>query len=356
MSDDNRPAPGAAFFLPDLCRPRAVAAVAVIAELVALVITISRDSSPLGAWIDLLRISLFLQWIALCSAAVLCLSRRHLTHLPVPQAALASYALLLLTTVTLSEAAFRALDYIGLTPSVIATDHRGFLLRNLGISAIISAAVLRYLYVQQQWKENVKREAGTRIEALQARIRPHFLFNSLNTIAALVRERPEVAEESIDDLADLFRASLSDAGTLVSLSEEIRITRQYEHIETLRLGERLRVHWDLDALPPTAQVPRLTLQPLLENAIYHGIEQIGEGGEVAISGRVIGDRAEIEIHNPLPRVAGAHTTRQGNRMALGNVSERLALAYGGQARLEASAEAGSYCVRLIFPLTKGAPA
>lgn len=353
MNDESKLAAGHGFFLPDLCRPRAVAAVAVIAELVALVITISRDSSPLGIWIDLLRISLFLQWLALCSAGVLCVSRRHLAHLPVPQAALASYALLLLTTVTLSEAAFRALNFIGLNAAIISADHRGFLLRNLGISAIVSAAVLRYLYVQQQWKENVRREAGTRIEALQARIRPHFLFNSLNTIAALIRERPAVAEESIDDLADLFRASLSDAGTLVSLADEIHITRQYEHIESLRLGERLRVHWDVDSLPPSTQVPKLTLQPLLENAIYHGVEQIGEGGEVRISGEVRGNKVEIEIRNPLPRVTGAHVNRQGNRMALANVSERLALAYGGQARLESREDAGSYYVRLVFPLHAG---
>src|SRR5690606_1609949 len=170
--------------------------------------------------------------------------------------------------------------------------------RNLCISAIVSAVVLRYFHVQYQWRHQVQRETNLRIEALQARIRPHFLFNSLNTIAALIEAAPESAEQAVEDLADLFRASLGDANTLVSLEEEIALAQLYQRLEEKRLGERLRVDWKItDAA--NQQLPRLTLQPLLENAIHHGIEKLPDGGTVTVTGERTDKGYRLMVRNPL---------------------------------------------------------
>ena len=151
---------------------------------------------------------------------------------------------------------------------------------------IVTALLLRYFFVTHQWQKHVRTEARSRIEALQARIRPHFLFNSLNTIAALTRSDPARAEEAVEDLADLFRATLRDSHSPLRLKEELELTRIYQRIEELRLGERLKVRWDVAELPMRAFVPGLTVQPLLENAIYHGIEPLEHGGTVTVTGRV----------------------------------------------------------------------
>jgi two-component system sensor histidine kinase AlgZ len=187
-----------------------------------------------------------------------------------------------------------------------------------------------------------------RIRALQARIRPHFLFNSMNTIAALTRSSPAHAEQAVEDLADLFRASLSDANARITLRDEIEIARTHQRIEQLRLGERLVVHWDIDSLPLQAQVPSLIVQPLLENAVYHGIEMLPKGGTVSIVGRREAGALRIEIRNPIPAQAD-YGDREGNRMALENIRQRLELAWPGRTRVETEQTEGEFCARLIFP-------
>jgi two-component system sensor histidine kinase AlgZ len=191
-------------------------------------------------------------------------------------------------------------------------------------------------------------EALARIRALQARIRPHFLFNSMNTIAALTRSSPERAEQAVEDLADLFRASLSDTNVRISLKDEIEIARTHERIEQLRLRDRLQVHWDVDDLPLRVEVPSLILQPLLENAVYHGIEMLAEGGAVSIVGKRVDAMLQIEVRNPIPAQAG-YGEREGNRMALENIRQRLELAWPGRARIETEQSDGEFCARLIFP-------
>ena len=197
---------------------------------------------------------------------------------------------------------------------------------------IVTALLLRYFFVTHQWQKHVRAEAHSRIQALQARIRPHFLFNSLNTIAALTRSDPKRAEEAVEDLADLFRATLRDSHSPLRLKEELELTRIYQRIEALRLGDRLAVTWDVGALPMRAFVPGLTVQPLLENAIYHGIEPLEHGGTVTVSGRVVGGEVEIVVSNPLRRTPRAGEQRSGNRLALDNIRQRLELAYGGRGR------------------------
>jgi len=194
-------------------------------------------------------------------------------------------------------------------------------------------------------------EARSRIRALQARIRPHFLFNSLNTVASLTRSDPERAEEAIEDLADLFRVSLSDARAQITLREELEVARIYQRIEQLRLGERLQVRWNVADLPSDAIVPSLLLQPLLENAIGHGIEPLPQGGTVTVLGRCDGDEIVVEIENPVS--ATARAVRSGNRMALDNIRQRLELVFPGRSGVEVADSADAYRVRLRFPLELG---
>src|SRR5258708_8954722 len=147
-----------------------------------------------------------------------------------------------------------------------------FTLRNVWIGLVVPGLALRYFYVAHEWRCSVELRASARVHALQACIRPHFLFNSMNTIAALTRSNPARAEAAVQDLADLFRAALSDKRDTITLAEELEVARTYQRIEQLRLGPRLQVEWKTDPLPANALVPSLMIQPLLENAIYHAID------------------------------------------------------------------------------------
>ncbi|HEY3644140.1 MAG TPA: histidine kinase [Gammaproteobacteria bacterium] len=337
------------FFLPELCTGGVVLVVVLIAELTAFVLTIAKHLPGEGEslWLDLARISLFLQWISLASAGLLCAVRPRLMRMPLRHAIGLSYGLLLAVTGFMSEIAFQLTQNTGIGQELLPASHSGFVLRNLIICAIVSALVLRYFYVLHQWRSNVRREALSRFEVLQARIRPHFLFNSMNTIAALIRGRPELAERAVEDLSDLFRASLADSSARIPLAEELAVARQYAGIEQLRLGERLVIDWQLDQVPQDARLPRLTLQPLIENAIYHGIEPRGEGGTVSVQGSCKDGRVDIEIRNPLP--SDGSPGRQGRQMAVDNVRERLQLAWPGRAGLEHGREGEGYRVHLHFP-------
>jgi two-component system sensor histidine kinase AlgZ len=339
------------FFIPDFCAPRMVLAVVLIAELVALTLALARADAPF--FTELARLSLFLQWLGLTNAALLCYSRGWLARFAVPQSSAAVFALILLNTVVISELALwlgTAFGAPGITEP--PTEHWPFLLRNAGIAVIVTALLLRYFFVTHQWQKHVRAEAHSRIQALQARIRPHFLFNSMNTIAALTRSDPKRAEEAVEDLADLFRATLRDSHSPLRLKEELELTRIYQRIEALRLGDRLAVTWDVGALPMRAFVPGLTVQPLLENAIYHGIEPLEHGGTVTISGRVVDGKVEIVVSNPVAQNAAAGEQRSGNRLALDNIRQRLDLAYGGRGSLTVEQQPDRYRVTLRFPFTE----
>jgi two-component system sensor histidine kinase AlgZ len=170
----------------------------------------------------------------------------------------------------------------------------------------------------------------------------------MNTIAALTRSRPEVAEEAIQDLSDLFRASLGQSHEFTSLDEELKLARRYLHIEALRLGERLEVEWQVDAVPPEVRVPPLILQPLLENAIYHGIEPLPEGGTIRVNGDVEDGQVVIEIINPVTD-GTTHRNHVGNRIARENIHQRLELAFGRKAGLETEERDGYHRVTIRFP-------
>jgi two-component system sensor histidine kinase AlgZ len=331
-------------YLPNFCSASAVLVIVVICELTALLLALARNSAVLGFWSDLGLTSMFLLWIALCGAGFLCLLRGYLSR----QSVAVSAAWVLTITISLVTV-ISAVAYYFAENLLEPEFHWTFLARNAGITLVVTALALRYFYVTHEWRHNVELQAQARVHALQARIRPHFLFNSMNTIASLTRSNPARAEEAVLDLAELFRANLNEKRGQISLAEEIDVARTYQRMEQLRLGGRLRVDWKIDALPADAQVPGLTLQPLLENAIYHGIEPRPEGGVVTVTGEFNKGMITIVVRNPVP--LANLTVRDGNRLALANIKERLDLMYGERATVKAGRFDDEYIVTLRFPFT-----
>jgi two-component system, LytTR family, sensor histidine kinase AlgZ len=338
-------------YLPDFCAAGTLLVVVLVAALVAIVLTLAGNPASGRFMVELAETSLFVLWLALLSAAVLCRIRRWVEGFGRTQAFVISFILLLVVCMLLAEAAFRLTGQF--SDAIIADSHGGFLLRTFAISSIVIALAMRYLYVASEWRRSIVLEAQSRVSALQALIRPHFLFNSMNTIAALTRSDPRQAEQAVEDLADLLRANLGGPRDRSTIREELEIARLYERIEKLRLGERLDIRWDLDELPLQALLPNLTLQPLIENAIYHGVELLPEGGEVVVAGRQKQDRLVIEIVNPV--APGAKALREGNRMALSNISQRFELAYGARGQVVVDEADGNFTVRLEFPLEEAHP-
>ena len=214
---------------------------------------------------------------------------------------------------------------------------------------LIGAALALAMALWLQWREGQRKpaDARARLAELQSRIRPHFLFNTLNTAVALVRIDPARAEGVLEDLAELFRVALADSGSgSVTLASEIALARRYLAIEQLRFGERLRLDWQLDAATDAARLPPLVLQPLLENAVRHGIEPAEAGGQVRVRTRSRLGRAEITIDNS---VSGA-ASRPGHGLALANVRERLRLLHDLDAQFEVEQGDGRYRVRIVVPL------
>ncbi len=206
--------------------------------------------------------------------------------------------------------------------------------------------MLRYFYVLAQWQARLAAVTRAQVEALQARIRPHFLFNSMNTVAALIHVDPAAAERTVEDLSELFRAALGQHDTADgTLGEELALIERYLAIEQLRFGTRLRVQRELDDLPPDFPLPRLLLQPLVENAIRHGIQPLREGGEVTLRGHRDGDGVRIEIINPL----SASPSAPGNGHGLDSVRQRIAYRYGPRAKVQAGAQGDRFVVLLHLP-------
>jgi two-component system sensor histidine kinase AlgZ len=213
---------------------------------------------------------------------------------------------------------------------------------------LITALLIGYFDLRGRALSPALTEA--RLQALQARIRPHFLFNSINAVLSLIRQDPRRAEQVLEDLADLFRVLMADNRQLTQMAREVDLARQYLNIEALRLGERLQVKWEIDGMPPDAMIPPLVLQPLLENAVYHGIEPRSEPGVITISIEREGDQVHIALSNPYRPENNHHA---GNRMALANIRERLALHFDVEAIIKTIASHDTYEVKIVIPYVKG---
>jgi len=329
-------------FLPNFCAIRMVFGVVVSAELLAIVLTLGAFPPMQLFWQELSLRSLYIQWVALSVCALYCLLRVPLRRLTHAQAGIVAWLLILGVTATVFGIA-RALGLPTGAPTLAA------LLNHLTIAAIVGAVLLRYLYEQHRERQRELAESSARLQALQARIRPHFLFNSMNTIASLTRVDADLAEQVVQDLSDLFRATLTNVDQSSTLQREFELARGYLRIEAQRLGDRLQVEWDLHDLPGDARLPTLLLQPLLENAVYHGIEPAADGGTITVTGRFRDGVVNLAIRNTLP-AASASRQRPGNQMAQRNVRERLDATFGAEAGMVVGRVDGCYQVRLHFPV------
>lgn len=334
-------------FLPDFCRDSTLLLVILVAELLAVVLTLAHSGTSEHFWRSLALISLFVQWIALGWVALLCRLGAWLNRLAPAIAAGIAYAIVLLITLTVSALTVWLANRVMPATAGNGSLDAQFVLRNALICAIVAAVGLRYMYMQHEWKRNIEARTGARLAALQARIRPHFLFNSMNSIAALIRSRPAVAETAVLDLAEVFRSALEEKDWS-TLSEEFELSRHYLALESLRLGDRLQVEWDVESDLGDVRLPALSLQPLVENAVYHGIQPRPEGGAIRIGAHRGDTSLCISIDNPLPTDSAAQ--HRGNGIAVSNLQERLALAYRGEARLETSVDDGRYLVQLTLPM------
>lgn len=334
--------------LPDFCATPHTVRVLVVCEAVALILALA-DAHDIGRFLQhLLLLSIYAQWLGVCSAAVLCLVGRHAGgRLSSTAVLVICYIALLAVTLMIAEMTFAAGRYTWLAPLIGDVGRVEFVMRSLGICAVVSALTLRYFWLRASWVAGVEAQASVRLQALQARIRPHFLFNSLNSIASLIAVRPDDAEKSTEDLAVLLRARLrSDTPDMVRLADEMALVEAYLRIEKHRFGDRLALDWAVAAQTMSYLVPALCLQPLVENAIGHGIASRPAGGTLTISTQMNGRQLWIRITNPL---GDEDNHNPGNHQALRNIEQRLALRYGHQARLLTMEKDGRFYVDLVIP-------
>ncbi|TWC32417.1 sensory transduction protein kinase AlgZ [Pseudomonas sp. SJZ079] len=336
------------FFVPELCQPEALLSMVLLAELLVLVLVLAEPMLPGFDWVRLALTSLFVQWNVLLSAALLCRLRPLLARL---RAALAG-GLCCAIVVGLTLACTAVADYYQLGGPLPRNGEVNLYLRHALISMIMSALLLRYFYLQSQWRRQEQAELRARIESLQARIRPHFLFNSLNSIASLVAIDPYQAEQAVLDLSDLFRASLAKPGSLVPWNDELELAKRYLSIERYRLGERLQLQWEVADVPNDLPIPQLTLQPLLENALIHGIQPRIEGGLVRVEASYTDGVFQLCVSNPYDEPEEQPTSVRGTRLALGNIDARLAALFGPRASLSVERRDGRHYTCLRYPCAR----
>ena len=311
---------------PSFCRWRLLLAVMAVTQISVLLMGVATLGEFSLVWLGIT--TLYAQALALVTALGVCITRAWLGRLSARGAWLGSWLVAVVVALAFSYSA-------GIIGTVLGTGpgRQGFAVfvwQSALAVALVGVALLRYLFIRAQWRAQVLAQSEARVQALQARIRPHFLFNSLNTIASLIPEEPIAAERAIEDLADLFRGSMRRADSLISLTEELNLARSYLQMEQRRLGDRLSLDWQVGELPEDASVLPLTLQPLLENAVAHGIQSRADGGEIRVYGRAEKDNIVITISNPLGM---DETDHRGHGMALVNIRERLELAFGPNASL-----------------------
>ena len=224
------------------------------------------------------------------------------------------------------------------------SDSPAEIVRPCLLSAIVTSIVLYYFHLQERAYSPAIAEA--RLQALQARIRPHFLFNSINAVLSLIRSQPKRAEKALEDMADLFRVLMAENRDLVPLAQELALCHQYLDLEKLRLEDRLKITWKIDDMPSDAMIPPLILQPLLENAVYHGIEPMPDGGEIIVSLYTKQKELHIIISNPYTPQNNHHS---GNKMALKNIKERLKLHFDLESSLKTNTNNNRYEVHISIP-------
>jgi two-component system sensor histidine kinase AlgZ len=335
-------------WLPDFCNLPRIAAVLGVSELVVLVIGLTPHAHGRWTMPEFTAASVFALWLALIVAVVLCKTRPLIDHLP-RWLGVAAAMSLPMGAAALGAWCVQKIDLgLGYGLTLPADEAMRFSSSVALLTGVITAVTLQYFVVRDQWQAQLQAHAKAQVEALQARIRPHFLFNSMNTIASLVRSDPVTAERAVVDLADLFRAALGAGEGESTLAEEIQLGERYLSIEKLRLGERLRIDWQLvEPLPMTMKLPRLVLQPLLENAVLHGVSRLPDGGEISMRIAREHDLLHVSIRNPTlpPR---EHDSGHGHGQD--STAQRLAYQFGPTANMISGYADGYYVCEFTLPL------
>ncbi|MFK7730710.1 MAG: sensor histidine kinase [Pseudomonadales bacterium] len=342
------------FVLPDLCKVQPLFVLIVTAQLLVLVQTLLLGPVSSFDWAHFATASFYVQWNVLLCAAVLCKFRERIQRMPITPGALVAYGLILFISFLLSVVAqWLVHSYLSRLPGPWRWDWQATA-SQLAVVAVIGGIALRYMYLQQQVLIQGQARLQAQIHALQSRIRPHFLFNSMNIVASLISTDPKRAERVVEDISELFRASLRAGDDLVAVREEVDLCKQYISIEQLRLGDRLQVDWQLDDALMDASVPSLTLQPIIENAVYHGIQPLVNGGTVQIVGSKNGDDVSLVVSNPLPEQTEFDEKElpRGNRIALANTIARLRAHFGPDANVKTFNDGYRFSAEISYSVKK----
>jgi two-component system, LytTR family, sensor histidine kinase AlgZ len=345
---------GKAPVLPDCCNIGIAIRIIVAVNMATIFFGLVVSQSWVSATRSLIEAFAFVEPVLLVSMALTCFARRAFNGVVNGRSVAVQWAVgIAIPCIVMALYGYLIMPY--LTQGMYEPSSLGFAYW-LGSRILLTAAatwlIIEFLRLRARAFAPSLSEA--RLQALQARIRPHFLFNSLNTVLGLMRSDPRKAEKTLENLSDLFRVFMKDTRELVCLEEEVYTCREYLAIEKLRLAPRLEAKWNTDDMPADALLPSLLLQPLIENAVHHGIEPRMTPGLVEVTLKKIGDRVHIEILNPISDYVPANSlpVRQGNQMALSNVRERLMLLYDMEAELKTGEENGQFRLILEFPYRK----
>lgn len=324
--------------LPDFRNLGTVLRIVLLANGIALLGALSQAVSFASLQESLLQGSVLLQPVLLTSLLLLYAFDPFLRRIPYWQGSLS--VIVMVATITL------VLDELGGDLFFVLDDAGWFrYVRHALVGIAFSLILLAYFRLRMQALSPAKHEA--RLQALQARIRPHFLFNTINAVLSIVRADPKRAETALEDMADLFRMAMSEPQEMVELVKEVALARQYMELEALRLGDRLKIQWDTQNMPTDALIPPLILQPLLENAVYHGIEPLAQGGTVGVRLFLDKDGLHLKVTNPAQEQEVSYAA--GNKIALSNIRERLALLFDVEAQYQVESDTNQYQVHIIVP-------
>jgi two-component system sensor histidine kinase AlgZ len=336
--------------LPNFCSARSILMTLLIAELGAILLSVMRSTHHPAPFSDFVVLSVVMSTAVMIWAASLCALRKRIGGWSERRILTCGFVLAILMGFVGGELSYFAAFAF---PEWAQSSHIpwwGHMFRSILLSSIIGFVVLYYMRVHYRLRKNAREMLEARTQALQARIRPHFLFNTLNTIAELTSINPEDAEKAVYDLARLYRMSLSDVRKQTTLKEELETCRAYVSIEQYRMGSRLTMEWNIEeSLSLQCSLPALTLQPLVENAMYHGVEPRPDGGTVKIHGRLLDDgRVEVSVTNPLPGRERSNR-HKGNNIALDNIRQRFRLIFGANAELVTETVGEEFYAAIRFP-------
>lgn len=334
--------------LPSLCRGKMLLRFLVLTQAVAILLAFAPGISG-DPWLRLGVISLCSHWITLLSLGLLCPALSRLVDLSLPKLALLVAGTLISATLLVSVVIWWSFPLE--LQAYRSIWH--FTAANMLLAFVVSLLLIQLLLMHAERARLLVAQQRAELDALQARIAPHFLFNSLNAIAELTHQSSTAAEQSLLDLADLFRAAMQ-AGQLIPLSQELALARKYLQLESIRLGDKLQLDWQLPADYPDTQLPALTLQPLLENAVRYGVEPASQPVNISVQLLVGQQQLVLLITNPINHsaVQPATALTQQNGIALSNIRNRLDLLYAERQQFSCSAQDGIFRVKLVLPILK----